>query len=210
MASSASSGPAVAKRPGTRTGKFLPRKKCTTCGETKTVARFPKRSGPSYEDLTASNVRRYASQCKLCGKYAKPGQDRSELTEPKRKYTKPKKKKIPPAQNAREYRSRVRAETRIRSMLYLSSKGCEECNERDPRTLEYDHKVPGDKSHTVSRLIVEGYSWASNSLREEIRKCRVLCASCHRKHTVAQQGYYANGEVIEVLRELSEKYDFVL
>jgi hypothetical protein len=62
---------------------------------------------------------------------------------------------------------------------YLKEHGCEECGERDPRVLEFDHIDPHEKRATVSEMVAGAYSM--DSLKEEIGKCRVLCANCHRK-----------------------------
>jgi hypothetical protein len=196
-----------------RLGKTLPKMTCVNCGKTKGPGSFPKRGGPTYEKLKASDPRRYDSQCKLCKKPVPAGTKRKNLKEPVRKYgTNRKKKKTPKQQRSNqtrvEYKIKVRTETRIKSMLYLSEHGCEECGERDPRKLEYDHKNPSDKKRIISRLIVDGYSWASSILRAEIRKCRVLCANCHRKHTIEQQGYYATPEVVASLAEIADAHGF--
>lgn len=202
-------------------GQTYPMLTCVNCGEEKRATRFPKRGGPSYEDIPATDPRRYDSQCKKCKKPAKPGQDRDDVKEPveakrssgnklahKKKKAKARaaKPKLTPAQ----YKQKVRKETRIKSMIYLAEKGCENCDERDPRKLEYDHKEPDDKSVTISRLIINGYSWSAPVLRAEIRKCRILCANCHRQHTVEQQGYYANDEIQSTLGELAARFKFKL
>lgn len=183
------------------------------CGKKKRATRFPKRGGPSYEKLKATDPKRYDSQCKLCKKPvpANAGTD-YEHTEPKTLgMGRPKKRKVRADSSgltAAELKQKTRMETRVKSMLYLSEKGCHECGERDPRKLEYDHKNPANKHRSISRLIVDGYSWASPVLRAEIRKCRVLCANCHRVHTIRQQGYYADAEVRATLETLAEAYEF--
>lgn len=210
---------------GTRDGLTYPEKTCVNCGETKKVSRFPKRGGPSYERLPALDPKRYDSQCKRCKKPAMPGQSREDVKEPievkrsvgtKRGYAKnrkpgkpgrPRKKnKLVPA----AYKAKVRKETRIESLRYLASNGCEECGERDPRKLEYDHIDPSTKGKTISRLIIDGSSWTSPRMREEVEKCRVLCANCHRVHTVEQQNYYADPEIKRTLRSLARRYKFTI
>lgn len=198
-------------------GRTLPRLVCTSCGEEKIATRFGKRSGPYYEKLLTTDPKRYDNQCKKCRKPAKPGQSRKDVKEPvlagyshamkkvaKRIKAAEKRKKL----SAKELKQKRRTETRIKSMIYLSEHGCEECGERDPRKLEYDHKDPSVKTHTISRLILDGYSWTSPTLRREIDKCRVLCANCHRKHTVEQQGYYAADELQRTIAVLANRYKF--
>lgn len=59
--------------------------------------------------------------------------------------------------------------------------GCKDCGETDPIVLEFDH-VRGEKVSDISRIIVSGNI---DSLREELDKCEVVCANCHRRRTAA-------------------------
>lgn len=203
-----------------RAGKFLGTKVCYQCGKEKKLTAFPKRSG-IYKKYAELDPRRFDTTCKLCKKPVRPGQDRSELTEPKnvrvsaavrkshadRKRKERERRRQRPANDQRRDRRR---ETRLQSMLYLAKRGCEECGERDPRKLEYDHKKPEDKHKPVSRLILDGFSWTAPTLRREVAKCRVLCSNCHRKHTIAQQDYYRDPEVQKLLGKLAGLYRFDL
>lgn len=184
---------------------------CVNCGVEKRCLQFPKRGGLTYEKLKATDPRRYDTQCKLCKK-PRPSDAGPDYVhkEPKTPgIGRPKKKKTKQTRKvAARSKQQVRIETRVRSMLYLSARGCEECGERDPRKLEYDHKDPVSKTRSVSRIITDGYSWAADSLREEVRKCRVLCANCHRVHTIKQQGYYASSTVKKALRGIASQYGF--
>ena len=196
-----------------RSGHPYPALTCVNCGKTKLATQFPKRGGPTYENLKATDPRRYDSQCKLCKKpkpanappnyvHSEPktvGMGRPKKAAPKRSL-----------KTARELKARVRTETRIKSMMYLSQKGCHKCGERDPRKLEYDHRDPATKMRGISRLIVDGYAWSSSVLRREIRKCRVLCANCHRVHTIKQQGYYAAKSIRATLRALAKEHSFAV
>lgn len=57
--------------------------------------------------------------------------------------------------------------------------GCSECREGDAACLDFHH-VDGEKRNTVARMVGNGRP--KDVIRDEIRKCRVLCANCHRKH----------------------------
>ena len=70
---------------------------------------------------------------------------------------------------------------------YLTSHPCVDCGEKDIVVLDFDH-VRGIKEIEVTRMIKR------NSLKkidEEIKKCEVRCANCHRrrhkKASIAQQ-----------------------
>jgi hypothetical protein len=57
---------------------------------------------------------------------------------------------------------------------------CRDCGERDPVVLDFDHRA--DKRGNVSTMA----TWASlATLGEEISKCDVRCANCHRRRTLA-------------------------
>lgn len=60
----------------------------------------------------------------------------------------------------------------------IKSIGCKYCNEKDSCCLDFHH-ISDNKEHNVSRMIREGYS--KNKVLEEISKCEVVCANCHRK-----------------------------
>jgi hypothetical protein len=68
---------------------------------------------------------------------------------------------------------------------YLSTHPCIDCNESDIRLLEFDH-VHLPKLGEISDLLRQGHSWAT--IANEITKCEVRCANCHRLKTF-ESGY---------------------
>ena len=61
-------------------------------------------------------------------------------------------------------------------------RGCVDCGyNADARALEWDHIIPRGGNHvpTVSRLMAHG----RRRVMEEIEKCEVRCANCHRIKT---------------------------
>jgi len=54
--------------------------------------------------------------------------------------------------------------------------------------LEFDH-VRGQKVKNVADLVKDGVRWSL--IDEEIGKCDVRCANCHRRRTAAQRSYKA-------------------
>jgi hypothetical protein len=60
---------------------------------------------------------------------------------------------------------------------------CADCGLRYPSyVMDFDHRTPGEKSFSVS----EGYRLNMDRLKEEIAKCDVICANCHRERTHRQ------------------------
>lgn len=96
------------------------------------------------------------------------------------------------AQNTHVQKSRayprnksVLLENRKRIYEYLSQHPCVDCGESRPVVLEFDH-VRGVKRMAVASMT--RYSW--KSISEEISKCEVRCANCHRIKTAIQLGWY--------------------
>jgi len=74
-------------------------------------------------------------------------------------------------------RIKRRKQLREQFLEYKQSLSCEQCGWTDHRALEFHHHKD-DKKESISRLVAHGYSW--NTIEEEIKKCQVLCANCHR------------------------------
>ncbi len=69
---------------------------------------------------------------------------------------------------------------------YLSKHPCTICNENDILVLEFDHVV--NKTENISVLIKNRSS--ITKIQEEINKCQVLCANCHKRKTAKDQKWY--------------------
>ena len=68
---------------------------------------------------------------------------------------------------------------------YLSTHYCIDCGESDPIVLEFDHLK--DKRKEVSKMVYEAYSIIQ--IENEIAKCEVRCANCHRRKTFERFGF---------------------
>jgi hypothetical protein len=194
--------PRPSNRPEVRADRHY--KTCASCGEEKTLNLYPYRHWrKGWRKLRAADPEKYADSCKDCTR-AKNAVEVDPDFNPDRGRGpgRPRKdggtKKQTPA-DKRQYRRRlkrkIRSRARVAALRYLAKKGCESCGCHDPRVLEFDHLDPKKKHKTISLLISQGYSWSSDRIRKEVRKCRVLCANCHRLHTVEQQGYYEQDAV---------------
>ena len=80
------------------------------------------------------------------------------------------------AQN-KEKRKRLQALVR----KYKANAGCARCDEADPRCLDLHHV--GRKNFAVAEGLRRGY--AEKRIWDEIARCEVLCANCHRKEHAA-------------------------
>lgn len=68
---------------------------------------------------------------------------------------------------------------------YLREHPCVDCGEADIVVLEFDHLR--DKQANVSALV---RSSEIRRIREEIVKCQVVCANCHRRRTAERGNWY--------------------
>lgn len=85
------------------------------------------------------------------------------------------------AQSARERNRRILATIKV-------EKGCEICGyNKHPVALDFDHKVQSEKSMKIG-----GATCAIDRLLEEVKKCRVLCANCHRVESY-EKGHHLKG-----------------
>ncbi|HYT41692.1 MAG TPA: hypothetical protein VEP90_05060 [Methylomirabilota bacterium] len=57
--------------------------------------------------------------------------------------------------------------------------GCVKCGEDDGRCLDFHHINPSEKKFEI--IVTKWYSMPLLSLIDEIAKCEVLCANCHRR-----------------------------
>lgn len=90
-------------------------------------------------------------------------------------------------ENASRHRVEYRQNLREYALEYLSTHPCKSCGESDPAVLEFHH-ARGVKTNDVSVLIGRGSSL--DKLKEEIAKCDVLCANCHRRLTAKERGFF--------------------
>jgi hypothetical protein len=79
---------------------------------------------------------------------------------------------------AAEHKAQIRRERTELLIDYLQTHPCVDCGESDPVVLEFDHLR--DKSFAVAAKLVD-YPW--ERILEEIEKCEVVCANCHRRRT---------------------------
>jgi hypothetical protein len=86
-----------------------------------------------------------------------------------------------------------KSKTRNRQIVldHFETHPCVDCGNTDVRVLEFDH-VRGTKIDCVSVGVKD--SWSVEKLVEEINKCEVRCANCHkimtdtrRKHKIINQ-----------------------
>ena len=74
----------------------------------------------------------------------------------------------------------IREDNQRRVAAYLACHPCVDCSQIDIRVLDFDH-VRGIKSNHISRMVQVSYSWPA--IEDEIAKCDVRCANCHRIKT---------------------------
>lgn len=138
-------------------------KTCTKCKITKES--FPKRSA-SKDGLSSWCTSCFSEHSK--NKYASDAEERAR-----------KKKNV----------DRLIEKTREYIFQYLKKNPCVVCGESDIVVLEFDHRNPDEKKYNVSEMM----KFSVESLKNEIKKCDVLCANCHRRKTAAQFGTWRNG-----------------
>ena len=72
---------------------------------------------------------------------------------------------------------RARAVAREFVNKFLSGKCCRDCKTTNRHVLEFDH-VKWGKRYAIATMVSKGYS--IKAIEEEIKKCHIRCANCHR------------------------------
>ena len=135
-------------------------KLCPNCGKTKAWSAFSSRLVGEFRPV---------SYCRTC----------------QRAYCKAHYRRNREKHNAGRYRRRrgERAANREFVWRYLESHPCVDCGESDIVVLEFDH-VRGNKEGEISIMVGRGVS--HDQLLQELAKCVVRCANCHRRKTALQ------------------------
>ena len=87
---------------------------------------------------------------------------------------------------AKEHSRAARARTRAFISNYLKTNPCVDCGEANIIVLEFDH-IGDDKDFNISDAARNGVG--IKKLKDEIAKCEVRCANCHRKKTYERGGF---------------------
>jgi hypothetical protein len=67
-------------------------------------------------------------------------------------------------------------------LAYLLAHPCVDCSETDPKVLEFDHRDPALKRHTIARMVADGLG--VKNIEQEVAKCDVRCCNCHRRRSL--------------------------
>ena len=138
-------------------------KKCYTCKQTKDTTEFNKNK---------SRKDGLNTICKTCSRERSRRYYEENKEHHKKNIYKLKKQRI---EKARDF-----------VYGFLATNSCIDCGETDPIVLEFDHQR--DKKKAISSMVGEGY--ATDTIQEEIEKCEVRCANCHRRKTAKDFGWY--------------------
>jgi hypothetical protein len=141
----------------------LGEKECGSCGLVKPLSMFPYKN---------KKLGRRGSTCLAC----MAAYGREHYARNRAKYL----------EKAHRSRGRVNAKNDERVLAYLLDHPCVDCGETDPLVLDFDHREPSRKADEVSRL-AHRRPW--RLVLEEIAKCDVRCANCHRRKTARQFGW---------------------
>lgn len=143
------------------------KKTCTRCQLPKHIDRFSPKS--------KTNSEKRQSRCKPC------------MVEVQKEH----RHANPGSQQARNARLRQRLKDFIDG---LKNTPCKDCKRRfPPYVMDFDHLDPKQKVANVAYLVKHG---CSAKLLEEIKKCDIVCANCHRVRTHERGQYAPKAEMV--------------
>jgi len=81
----------------------------------------------------------------------------------------------------RQYKQKAR-KLRIEYIKKIKEVPCKDCGIQYPSyVMDFDHFEENSKTETVNRLAGTRAGW--KRLKQEIEKCHIVCANCHRIRT---------------------------
>lgn len=144
-------------------------KTCTKCSEIKLESDYFVRD---------KSTGRLHAQCKVCYKEHRKSYSAKHYREYGDAYR----------ERAKLRRARIRRALQNQLIDYMKDKSCSVCNEADIRVLEFDHLDRRTKFFSIARAITDGLEWSK--ILDEMEKCQVLCANCHKKRTSVQFNWF--------------------
>jgi hypothetical protein len=144
----------------------MEKKKCTKCGEEKVLNEYAYKNKPK-------EIKK--PHCKECDKKAR------------REYYLKNKDRIVGIVMGNNKKIKERNGRFVWN--YLLEHPCIGCGETNPIVLEFDHRDGSDKTIEVSKMVNLGYS--VENIKNEIAKCDIRCANCHRIRTAKQFNWYS-------------------
>lgn len=85
----------------------------------------------------------------------------------------------------RNYRNKFHLRNCLLVLEYLLLHPCVDCGEADPLVLDFDHC--GKKRYNIATMLFWESSW--KTIEQEISRCKVRCANCHRRKTAREEGW---------------------
>jgi hypothetical protein len=82
--------------------------------------------------------------------------------------------------------ARLRRERTLFLLEFFEAHPCVDCGETDPVVLEFDHLASTTKSFNIGQVLIDR-NW--QAILDEIEKCQVVCANCHRRRTATTRGF---------------------
>lgn len=136
------------------------KKTCSCCDEEKPIKNFYKRK-------TGKRAGELYEKCKECMK-----------ARGRAYYHKNKNRQLNLARNRT---NKARALKR-KYLVNAKDKPCSDCGVKYPHyVLDFDHKNKNDKIDNIAHLV--NRNWSLKKIKEEISKCDIVCANCHRERT---------------------------
>ncbi len=82
-----------------------------------------------------------------------------------------------------------RANNKQKFLDFLKTQACIDCGNNNPIVLEFDHREKkAARKYSIGLMLQDRISW--KRILEEIAKCDVRCANCHRIKTAKERNSY--------------------
>ena len=116
----------------------------------------------------------YQSKCRECNKVYQ----REHYKKNKKYYA------VKSKQWKKEYRQNT-----FSYLMEAAKDGCTTCGEKDFRCLQFNHIDRSTKTDNIANMVRN--LKPLEAIKEEMKKCEILCANCHAKVTAEQFSWYS-------------------
>jgi len=94
-------------------------------------------------------------------------------------------------QSSRKSRAKTGIDLKLKVWEFLKTHPCSSCGEEDILVLDFDHLDQNTKVDGISNLVAKRTTWSK--IQEEIDKCEIVCANCHKIRTYTRCNSYRIG-----------------
>jgi hypothetical protein len=181
--------PRLRQRSAVFVQQFLRQHPCARCGERDTVVlEFNHRDASSKLANVSDLIRVGGSLARLEAEIARCEDLCANWHQRHTIRAKPAHYKVSASASAPSWRVKANSRNATIVLEHLRGAKCVDCGVSDPLVLQFDHRPGQSKLKDIGWFVSSGSR--ASLLLDELARCDVRCANCHRRRTAQQLGWF--------------------